>query len=292
MEYILLILSPLIGAFLRVPQKKYQEKTLGVDSGVNIYLALNCVFGLVFFVALAGGNIKPNITTLLFAVVFAGNAILSNVANLLAIRKIDIATMAVFSGAGSTIMPIVFGTFFLKEETSLYKWIAVGLLLIVVVMPLFNKTRHKKRSIEGYFYCILLFIDSGLSMIVCKLYALNPNVLGNNVFCFWTNVFMIPFAFIMILKTSGLKTFVSDIKLLSKKTYFYAVATILLGSSVTLISMHVLKYINIIVYTILNSSLLLIFVAVFSKVFFKEKITVSIVISIILSIMAIIFNIF
>ena len=292
MEYILLILAPLLSAFSRVPQKKYQERTVGVDSGVNIYLGINCIAGMIFFAALAGFKIIPNTVTLLFSAVFAGISILSVVVNLFAIRQIDIAKMAVFSGAGGIIMPIVFGAFFLHEQTSLYKWIAVLLLLIVISIPLFDKTEHKKGSLKGYLLCLLLFFDSGISVIICKLYALNPNVLGENVFCFWTNVFIVPFAWIIILKTNGMKVFTTDVKMLAKKTYLFGVSTVVLGNSSTLISMYVLKYVNVVVYTILTSSLSLISVAIFSRVFFKQKITASITISIVLSIMAIVLNLF
>ena len=292
MAYILLILSPIINAFLKVPQKKYQEDTMGVESGVNIYLALNCLFGLVFFATLAGGNIKPNVPTLLFAVVFSGNCILSNVASLLAMRKTDIASMAIFASAGAIVTPIIFGAFFLKEETSVCKWIAVFLLVIIVFMPLFDNRQHKKKSIQGYLYCLLLFIDGGLSTIICKLYAMNPNVLGDNVFCFWTNVFIIPFAIIIISRSGGFGQFLADAKTLSKRTYLYAIATLLMGNALTLTSMYIFKYINIIVCTILTSSLSLISVAVFSRIFFKEKITVRTIVNIVLSIMAIIFNLF
>jgi len=292
MAYILLFLTPITNAFLKVPQKKFQERTMGIDSGVNIYLMLNCLFGLAFFAALAGGNIKPNTATLLFAVVFSGNCILSNVVNLLALQKTNIASIAVFAGAGSIVVPTIFGTFFLNEHTSVCKWIAVLLLLIVISMPLFNKNQHKKTGIHGYIYCLLLFIDGGLSTIICKLYALNPNVMGNDVFCFWTNVLIIPFAIIMVLKSGGFGIFLSDAKSLSKKTYFYAISALLFGNMLTLSSMYILKYINTVVYTILTSSLSLPSVALFSRIFFKEKITANIIVSIILSIVAIILSLF
>ena len=209
----------------------------------------------------------------LFQVVFSGNCILSNVASLLAMRKTDIASMAIFASAGAIVTPIIFGAFFLKEETSVCKWIAVFLLVIIVFMPLFDNRQHKKKSIQGYLYCLLLFIDGGLSTIICKLYAMNPNVLGDNVFCFWTNVFIIPFAIIIISRSGGFGQFLADAKTLSKRTYLYAITTLLMGNALTLTSMYIFKYINIIVCTILTSSLSLISVAVFSRIFFKEKIT-------------------
>lgn len=291
MVYFLLILLPIIAAFLKVPQKKFQNDTLGIDSSVNIYLFLNCILGMIFFASLAGWNVIPNIPTLVFSLIFAGNSIFSNIVNLLAIRKVNIANMAVFSGAGSIILPIFFGILFLKESVPLFKWLAVILLLIVIILPLFNKIGYKKTNLPGYIYCLLLFIDAGISTIVCKLYGLTPGVLNDNIFCFWTNVFIFPFAIILSLKSGGPGLLLSDMKEIKPKTYFFGISSIVLGFSATLLSIRILKTVNIAAYTIINSSLSLIFTAFFSRVCFKEKITPQIVLSITLSVAAIILNI-
>lgn len=292
MKYFLLFFNSVISSFSKIPVKKYQDDTLWTESGVNIYLILNCLFGIVFYASLSGGSLTPNLPTVIFSAAFAANVICSNLILLFAVRKADLTSIAVFSGAGGVIIPIVFGVFFLGENMSVFKIIAVVLLLIVVILPIFENTGVGKKSLEGYIFCLLTFTDAGVTSVICKLYAINPNVLDDKIFCFWTNIIILPFVIAMTLKMNGAKTFILEARQIKIKTYLCALLTMLIGSVGTLLTLFVFIDIDAVVSTITSSSTVLICTALFARIFFKEKITPRTVFSVALSIAAIILNLF
>lgn len=293
MKYLLLVLSPWLGAFSKVTMKKYQDSTLENSSSVNIYLLINCIFGIAFYAFLAKGSIIPNLATLIFSLIFAVCTIFSNIVQLLSVRKVDLVSINVFSGAGAIILPVLFGVIFLKESISVFQQIAVVLLLIVVLLPIAESRiegrKQKKNGFSGYILCLLVFADSGITTIISKLYAINPNVLADNIFCFWTNVIALPYA-IITLNMSGMKSFVSDAKTIKSKSYFFAISTMFLSCAATLISMFILADIDVVVCSIVSSPLLLIYSAIVSKILFKHPINMFTKISIILSFAAVILN--
>lgn len=289
-QYIILALIPLLTAFSSVFRKKYTDRTLDISSSMNIFILMNTVIALIFFAAMAGGRLIPNLPTLIYSVFYALLSILSNIFLMLALSRASLVNTSVFSGAGSITMPFIFGAVFLNESISVFKIIAVCLLLLIIILPLITQNSVKKTDLKGYLYCIAMFAISGGSAIFSKIYALDSSVLNNNILCFWTNVFMLPFVGILLLKQNGIGNFIDDFRRLSAKLYLFIILPVLLSNSVTLLTLFVMKNTDIIIYTIVTSSLSLIFTACFARIFFKDKITPTVAFNIIVSIAAIILN--
>lgn len=290
MAYFLLILIPLITAFMRIFQKNFKQTSQNVEQASNIYIIITCTVAILFFFLLAGGKIKPNVPTLIYALVLAVLAIGSNIMTLFALDKTAIVNITVFSGAGSIVIPFFYGVIFLNEKVGVFKIISLVLLIIVILLPFLTPdVPNKKTELKGYIYCVILFFISGPVTVLYKVYALEPNVLNTNVLCFWGNVFMLPFMLFNALK-GNIYQLIDDIKIMSPKSYALAVITVIFSNLTTLLGIFILKEVNITVYTLLNSPLSLVFTAALSRIIFSEKITKQTALSIVLSIAAIVCN--
>jgi len=215
----------------------------------------------------------------------------SNILTLLALDKTDVATIAVFSGAGIILIPFLYGTLLLNEQVSIFKIITLFLLIAVIILPLFEKrASEKKKSYIGYAYCIIIFLVSGGTTVLLKLYALNENVLDTNVFCFWTNVIMFPIMLTVALYSNP-RQFIPDAKKIKPLSYAIAITTVVLSNLSAILQVFVLKDIDITLFTLLNSPVALVLTAILSWLVFSEKITKQMALSIILSITAIIFSV-
>lgn len=291
MEYILLFSVPLITSIVRILQKKFKLETKEVKQASNIYLIIICIFAMIVFAFMAKGNLTPNLPTILFALALALFSASTTLFSLLALDKTDVATIAMFGSAGSIIIPFVFGIIFLNEQVSVFKILTFFLFLTVILMPLFEKNKSdRKNSFLGYTYCIFLFLASGSSTVLFKLYALAENVLSTNIFCFWTNAFMLPVAILIALKSNP-KELINDALKIKPLSYAFVVLTVLFSNISSVLQVFILKDVDITLFTLLNSPTALVLTAFISWGLFSEKITKKMALSILLSILGIILSV-
>lgn len=290
MPFLLLPLIPIVESYSSIIQKKYTKNTMHITSAVEIYMIVTTLTGILFFAVMARGDLIPNKITLFYSALFSITVICANLFKILAIYKSDLVTITVFAGAGEIIIPVLFDMIFLAESVHPAKIASVVILLVTTILPLLKHRANKKTNLQGYILCVLLLISIGFTVIVCKLYALNQKVLDDNIFCFWTNIIMIPFIAIIILKSGNAGFISSDFRSINRKDYIYAIFSILLGNVTTLLQIFVLGFVSVTVFTITKTSLLLIFTAFMSRLFFKEKISLLSLVSIVLSIIAIVLN--
>lgn len=291
MEYILLFSVPLITSIVRILQKKFKLATKEVKQASNIYLIIICVVAMIVFAIMAKGNLTPNLPTILFSIALALFSAGTTLFSLLALDKTDVATIAMFSSAGSIIIPFVFGIIFLNEQVNVFKILTFFLFLAVILMPLFEKNKSdRKNSFWGYIYCIFLFLASGGSTVLFKLYALAENVLSTNIFCFWTNAYMLPVAILISLKSNP-KELISDALKITPLSYIFVVLTVLFSNVSSVLQVFILKDVDITLFTLLNSPTALVLTAFMSWALFSEKITKKMALSILLSILGIILSV-
>lgn len=280
----------ILSAFLQTTLKGYKTETESIKNSSNIFVLITCITAMSFFAIMSGGKLTPNIPTLIYSACLAFVAFASVLAELFAITRTSLVNLTVFASAGSILIPFLFGLIFLGEGISATKVIAAVMLLAVILLPLFSGQSGKKTSFSGYISCIILFIMNGMYTVLMDIYAGASGVLPDSVFCFWGNAIMFPFAFLLGISMGGTKNFFSDIKKIKAGSYAKAVITVVFSNTTTLLGIYILGRMDISIYSILNTSLVMIFTAIFSAIFFKEKITTSSVLAIVLSIGAIILN--
>lgn len=291
MEYLLLFAVPAISSINRIIIKTYKQSTKNIEQSSNIYMIIVSIVAMLVFAIMAKGRLIPNIPTILFSIVLGLLSASSNIFTLLALDKTDVVNTTMFSSAGTIAIPFLFGTFFLKETVDIFEIMTFFILLAVVLIPLFEKkNKSSKNSFLGYIYCVILFLTSGFSTVILKLYSLAPNVLNTNVFCFWANVFMLPVALFIALKDDPAKL-KEDLKITKPLSYALVVLTVVMQNLGTVLGVFVLKKFDITLYTLLNIPTALVLTALISSWLFFEKITKKTALSICLSILGIILSV-
>lgn len=289
--YLPLLIISLIKVADAALAKHFQKSislTLDVLIAFNIY---NSIIACIYFYAADGFKIGMNGITMLFSVVYAVLVGLNHLLTFLAYSKASVSFVSVVSTAGSIIVSSVFGLIFLEERITLRLLASLVLLILAVIIPSFDlfKDKSQKNSIP-----ILLgfFFVSGILIIITKLYSGTSGVCSSNSFFFMTNVILFFGAILLFfIKTKGS---VSEKKRILKLFSFGQLANIggrnIICDISAIITVAVLKYTDISVFSIITYSMILVISLIVSKFYFKEEIRFNNIISVILAVLAIIIN--
>lgn len=274
MGFLMLLLNSLAVAGNKCVIKNYSQRTERIQSSMGIYMIINYIVGLLFYAAMSGFKLSVNGLTLIFALIFAAVVLGLTSSEVMSVKKADIVTAVVFSGCGRVVIPFVFGVLFLKENVSIFKCIAVAILIAVILMPLFGR-EHKAEKIEhsAYLWCLLFMLFSGLATVVSKIYVDQSGVKPESVFCFWTNVFLVPYVLVSKIRKNGAGQMISDLKIIDKKVCITLLVSAILVNSGTLLCMLALKSLTVATYTIFDTSFEMMLSAALSWLVYKEKLT-------------------
>jgi len=289
--FILFSLSSLIGMLNSVLSKKFQQNFSADFTHFIAYNFINALFACVYFFAANSFSLKPNGITFFFAVLFALIVISILILQILALSVTSVSMLGIFSTAGSTILSTVFGLFFLGEPSSPRLFLSLFLLLAAVVIPYIPGRRVNKKN--SFLICLLMFIVSGLSVILQKIYTNTPGALSSTTFFLLTNlVIVFVCGFILLAK------FLSDpasrtviLKPFSKKQYLNIAIRTAASNSTSVITLLLLSRMDVSVYSVVSSSLGILTGAFLSKVVFKEPMPLSSWIAVALVISSILLNV-
>lgn len=104
----------------------------------------------------------------------------------------DLVYITLFSGAGGMIIPFLFELFTGRESFSAMQIFAVIIRLIAIILPIFAEGKNAENKKGAFLICWILFVVTGISTVLPKLYSEETAALGDNTFCFWTNIMFIP----------------------------------------------------------------------------------------------------
>lgn len=267
--YMLFGISMLISFFSSVLNKKFQMSFKMDFVHFLSYNLINAYFGATFLFISNGFRINMNWATFLFSLIYASIVILSLIITLVALSRISISFSGIISTAGSVIIPSMVGFLFLGEDISYRLILSMLLLLFAVFLPCRSfKNDGRKNSIS---VCIALFLITGASIILNKLYTLTPGVCDTRSYFVMTNLLIIVFcaAVVLLYKKRHSET-KNILKLFSKKQVGNIAARTLFSNIASVISVILLARMNISVYTIISSSVGILSGAILSKFIFKE----------------------
>ena len=284
---ILLIATCLIGNTGSVITRNYARKTANIPNSYNIYLLLVPPIASLFFFFSANGSVGLNMPTFLFSLVYAVLSLTSMWLSLVSLQQANLVHINVFSSAGGVIFPFLFEAIIWGEAFSGSRLISVLLRLSTVMIPLIVD----RDNFRGMGVCIARFLLSGVVGIIPKLYIEHPQTLSNDIFCFWTNIFILPIICVIIFRRSSPKKLVENIRQIHPLFYLSLVAAILLGNVGTLLSMQALNYISATLSSVISSSLSMVSVTFLSVFLYREGFSKATAISVVLSILAIILGV-
>lgn len=287
MIYTLLLISAASTALSNSLIKLYRRRIDDENVKDSLYYILMIAVALVFFGILSGFDLRVNLLTLLFASAYALVAYTTVTLNMRAIEKAELLTLTIFSNAGSVLWSTLWGTVLFGEPLGPGRIVGIVSVLAAIVLPFVLEHRRGNAGLKGLGYCFLVFMFSGCGQLVVKLYSAAEGVMDNSVFCFYTNVVLIPFVFLILKRKSSVKAVFKSILKVDKITFIVLASALLLANLCTIIGMIVIGKVDLVVYTILGNSLNITVMAVAASLFFKERFTLEKLASILLLILAV-----
>lgn len=291
MQYLLILFIVLLNCGSLIFNRTFARDTQDVTHSYEIYSLLLFPLATVYYFILAKGYVPLNWPTLLFSVVFAVICLGSNLFNIRALRSVNVVHITIFEGAGATILPFLFEAILLQEAFSVFKVLAVILRLIAVSIPLLFSRQKKEHSAGGIFICLMLFLIAGGANIITRLYGDHPNVYSDSSFCFWTNVFILPFALFRAVKSANFQTLKAQSRKIPKKDYLYIILAMALANLATLLTIEAVRQTGATLYSVLSASTQIVTYTLLSVFAYKEKLTKETVLSVIFSILAILIGV-
>lgn len=268
--YSLFSVTILISILSGILNKRFQ---LGFQTDIVHFVCynfFNALLASVFFFVSTGFSIEMNMITFLYSVLLALIVFFALVLGVLALFRVTISLSSITSTAGSIVLSALFGIFFLNEACSLRLLFAIVFMLAAILIPYFKLWNSGKQS--NIPICIALFFISGASVIVQKLYTLTPGVCDANSFFLMTNLLLagicgIILEIMLLFRPKARNKILHAFSL--KQLGNISARTILsnLGSVITII---LLKNMNVSVYTIISSAIGIISATVLSAWYFRE----------------------
>ena len=288
--YLLLGISAILGMISTVLAKKFQINMFFSKLNFMRYCFINSLVACIYFLAASGFRIELNGITLVFAVVYAVDVFSSLIIQLYVYSAISISLSSVLSMSGTIILPTLFGIVFFKEAVTIRMLLSLVLILLAVVLP-GVKGAQLQRNKKTLIICFIFFGVNGLAVILSQLYAKNPHVCSANSYFFVTNVILgVVCAFYLF------RNYIKYGAQQDKKTALSAqqigniVIRTVLSNVCAVLSILLLKEMEVSMYTILSAALGLIGNVIISKLVFKEQVDKETLAAVVLAIGAIAAN--
>lgn len=285
MIYFLFLLTSVSSVVSVALSKIYRKPISDPKLADSIYFIVNVPVALVYFALMCGFNLKVNLITLIFSLAFSFLCYGGVLFQLRALSHTTMLNTSLFSSGGSIILSSMAGVVFFCEQIPLKSALGLVFTLISLLVPYFA-TKKQKTSLIGFAFCLLLFINSGLVRIIMKMYLTTPGCLGENTFCFYTNVFLAPLVVLMQRKDFFNENTYKQMPKYKKSVILVVVAVVLANLS-TLISMIIVGKVDLFFSSVFAPALAICINFLFDTVVFKEKIRVSGIMSVIFAIIAV-----
>lgn len=290
MIYALFIIGTFTGGLSTAFMKTYRQSVSGNKLGDGLYYTVNIFGALLFFAALCRFDLRVNLVTLLFAAVFACLCYLSVFLQLRALETASMVDVGLFSSGGRLILSALAGVLFFGESIGLKSVIGFLFTLASISVPYFA-AKKSGVGLKGILFCCLLALNSGAVSVLMKLYHTVPDCLNENVFCFYTNVVMIPFVLYMNRRVFFNRDSYEGVGRHLVKPAIFALAAVLTANISTLLSMVIVGKVDLFFASVFGPPLTICINFLFDTFCFKDPVKPAKIISILLAIAAIIFTV-
>lgn len=289
MAYIWTVLASVITGLTTVCNKTYMSRTKHVKSNVDLYLLFIYPLMTVYYFLLAGGKVPLNLPTFLFALVFSVASLASTKLTMVAYNHATIVYITVFSGAGM-ILPFFYELLFTESAFSVCQYIAVGLRIFAICIPLFFMDPEDTVSPKGLVLCLLIFLAGGTAGVITRMFSAHPNVMSDGSFFFWINVLILPGSVINILRKTKLKELYTDFRQIKFYWFLLMLVPAIINNGINFFSIELIRRVTSTVYYILSGSVHILVMTFLSVVIYREIITTKALMSLLLSLGAVILS--
>lgn len=272
------------------------------SAGKAVYILITGIFSGLLYFAYSGFTLEINAICVLFAFLYG---ICSTIAGftITIYNYADVATVSVTKSSLSLILTSMVGFIIFSEPAGIQRIIKLVLTLFVVFLVFINSKNEIKHdrsdgksllSKKENFIKFLLLIGIQIpvfifgayqSKMVAK-YAVVPDL--NSYYCL-TNLFMVLFGIIWIIYLShkDKDSITECISMVRSKSIFTILFLLIIGTFSALLGVIILKYIDISLYSPLNSAITFIGSAIVS-ILFREKLSKLIWLAVAISIVVVI----
>ena len=292
MAYLSIVACVILGAFYTLLSKKFQ--TSFSESLLNFvkYNLLNAFCACFFLFAINLFRIDVNLTTFLYALVYALVVICILTLNFFAYKFVSVSLVSLLSTSGAIILPTLFTVFYLDYKPSITIIISVILMIIATVIPYIGtKQKFSKATIP---VCLAFFVISGANSIVLKLFTLEKTATDSVSLFILTNAIIVAIAllllgFFALLRRNSLKELIHPFPL---KTTLNVVTRTAISNLSSVLSAFAIALMSLPVYSVTTSSIGMFSAFILSLFIFKEKFSIAQTISLLITICALIISIF
>lgn len=298
-NYILVILISLLTGVTTLAQKKYSQLVCGRTQSTHLYSLGVSIVSMVLFYIMAGEAVHENKLAVIYGAISGGLNVANFVITFIGYRKMNLVMISVF-GRGNIITSWIIGICFFKEPVKMTSILAVVLVLIAIIIPVFESKNknQKKSSVEAYLVGILMIIIVGCNTFVLQSYYKHPqtDTQSASAMFFYTNVFLFfVMAGIFIYssrKSNGGQGVKQELKTVNPICILLIVLTCIIGNPTNVLSAYVLKTMPLSIYTIFSAGVSSIVIYLMSRFIFKEKVSKLEMISLIIATAAAIVTVF
>ncbi len=293
--YLLLIVSALLMTGNTALTKLFQKTSPPGIFHMLVYNLINAAFACAFFWVSAGFSINMNVVTVIYAVVYALIICVNLSAQIFAFSRAPVSVVTLMTMAGGVLLPSVFGIIKFGEVLTLKLAVSSVLIIIAAVLPFAGKKGEKKVfSASAVAVCALMFVLSGLSVILLKLYALDARVCNSESMFFLTNAAIVAIC-IVILATMGIKHREKGfsgrvIRAYTPLQVINIISKTALANIASVLQVIILAGMAASTFSVLNSALTLLGAGIVSALLFREKQSASSVAALVLATVAIVIN--
>lgn len=278
--YVLILVQIVANGVGLTAQKKYQQAAYPGMRSHLLYLGMTGLAALLFFSAAAGFRLQVNAVTLGFSLLYAGVVAGSLVFRFLAMAHMNVLLLTLYSNAGVMLLPVLFGAVVYHEPIGPWMLAALALMAASILFPLWDRRGGCRGTLRGNLYGVVLFVLSGLSTILSKVYTRTPGVCDNNSFCFFTNLLLLAGVLTVLLCTLRRRPTHGDPQpglreVFAPRQCVRILVNTAASNLTTLLTLIILQDMALSVYTMLSNALNMAGTVAVSRLVFREKITRS-----------------
>ena len=271
MIYYILIFLAAFGSALNFAVTKVYQLKMGneMETGV-VFNCLVGLFGSVIYFVVSGFKVELTLFSVIVAALFT---LFVGSYTIIGFKIMSLGSMAVYTVflmLGGMILPYFYGLFFLSEELTFKKVIALVLMIVAIIMQ--NDGEKKKGKALFYILCVSVFILNGLTSVASKVHQIYPqfDTVSNNGFVLLKNLmrFLMFGAMIPFVRKKETRVFAMNLKL-----YILIVCSACLSSVAYFFQLVSASFLPATVQFPVMSGGTIVFTAILGMICFKEKIS-------------------
>lgn len=268
---LLLLLMALLRLVTVVLTKKFQQ-SIPVDAPhLAMYSMVSSAFACIGFALISGFHIEINLPTLIYSLIYAILIIVSSATKFISLHFSSVSLTTITEMSGRILPPTLFGVWYFLEPADWKLVVSAILILLAIILPQTKNGIHGTGLISVV-NCVFLFLSTGGTDILTKLYAKSDEVCSSESLFFLSNAIIIIICLlygVFLAATKGLSCLKAMVP--SAGQAGIIAANTFIFNIISIISITVLATMHLSTYTMINSSLTLIGAFFVSLLIFREK---------------------